>query len=487
MISSLRNGVSGIDTYAKAIDVQSNDISNVNTIGHKKSDIRFEDLMYDGNNINKGHGVRVQSINKNFSQGDIKSTGVSYDVAIKGDGFFVVVDPIDNQSFYTRAGNFKMGPNGYLLTSDNLQVQSIVASPVKTVGTTGISKFDDTFSEFVLSKNLETNESLISINTKVSDYAKSASNFGLSGNNLKSKYSLISDIEAGIKDYKQKLDVYASNTLAASVPSKSQVSEISFDTVKINLQASGDFISVNINNNVIRQEFKIDADNTMKLFSDKLSALLNVDSKVEANGKITISSTIPGQEIKISGASVNNLLVNTNTLVKAEVGSGKALFDSAQVALQELVQRAGGKFLQMENSILSANEKNLNMSNLNLKLDKLDISDYSFPKLEITNGNIYLKDGDNKFLVGKIANVSFSNNTGLTAVGNNNYTQTKTSGNAIYSGDTSQIIGNSLELSTSNLGENLTELLVLQKAFEANSKIITTSDEFLKTAINLKR
>ena len=487
MISSLWNGVSGIDTYAKAIDVQSNDISNVNTIGHKKSDIRFEDLMYDGNNINKGHGVRVQSINKNFSQGDIKSTGVSYDVAIKGDGFFVVVDPIDNQSFYTRAGNFKMGPNGYLLTSDNLQVQSIVASPVKTVGTTGISKFDDTFSEFVLSKNLETNESLISINTKVSDYAKSASNFGLSGNNLKSKYSLISDIEAGIKDYKQKLDVYASNTSAASIPSKSQVSEISFDTVKINLQASGDFISVNINNNVIRQEFKIDADNTMKLFSDKLSALLNVDSKVEANGKITISSTIPGQEIKISGASVNNLLVNTNTLVKAEVGSGKALFDSAQVALQELVQRAGGKFLQMENSILSANEKNLNMSNLNLKLDKLDISDYSFPKLEITNGNIYLKDGDNKFLVGKIANVSFSNNTGLTAVGNNNYTQTKTSGNAIYSGDTSQIIGNSLELSTSNLGENLTELLVLQKAFEANSKIITTSDEFLKTAINLKR
>ena len=253
------------------------------------------------------------------------------------------------------------------------------------------------------------------------------------------------------------------------------------------MQASGDFISVNINNNVIRQEFKLDADNTMKLFSDKLSALLNVDSKVEANGKITISSTIPGQEIKISGASVNNLSVNTNTLVKAEIGSGKALFDSAQVALQELVQRAGGKFLQMENSILSVNEKNLNMSNLNLKLDKLDISDYSFPKLEITNGNIYLKDGDNKFLVGKIANVSFSNNTGLTAVGNNNFTQTKISGNAIHSGDTSQIISNSLELSTSNLGENLTELLVLQKAFEANSKIITTSDEFLKTAINLKR
>ena len=487
MIASLWNGVSGIDTYAKAIDVQSNDISNVNTIGHKKSNIRFEDLMYDGNSINKGHGVRVQSINKNFSQGDIKSTGVSYDLAIKGDGFFVVVDPIDNQSFYTRAGNFKMGPNGYLLTSDNLQVQSIVASPVKTVGTAGINKFDDTLSEFVLSKNLETKESLISINTKVSDYAKSARNFGISGNNLKSKYSLVSDIEEGIKDYKQKLDVYASNTSAASIPSKSQVSEISFDTAKINLQASGDFISVNINNNVIRQEFKLDADNTMKLFSDKLSALLNVDSKVEANGKITISSTIPGQEIKISGASVNNLLVNTNTLVKAEVGSGKALFDSAQVALQELVQRAGGKFLQMENSILAINEKNLNMSNLNLKLDKLDISDYSFPKLEITNGNIYLKDGDNKFLVGKIANVSFSNNTGLTAVGNNNFTQTKISGNAIHSGDTSQIISNSLELSTSNLGENLTELLVLQKAFEANSKIITTSDEFLKTAINLKR
>ena len=94
MIASLWNGVSGIDTYTKAIDVQANDISNVNTIGHKKSDIRFEDLIYDGS---KGRGVRIQSVNKNFSQGDIKSTGLSYDVAIKGDGFFVVVDPIDNQ------------------------------------------------------------------------------------------------------------------------------------------------------------------------------------------------------------------------------------------------------------------------------------------------------------------------------------------------------------------------------------------------------
>ncbi|NQY21045.1 MAG: flagellar hook protein FlgE [Campylobacteraceae bacterium] len=487
MISSLWNGVSGIDTYTKAIDVQANDMANVNTIGHKKSDVRFEDLMYDGIKGNQGSGVKIQSINKNFSQGDIKVTGIAYDVAIKGDGFFVAVDPVDNQSFYTRAGNFKMGPNGYLLTADNLQVQSIVASPVRTIGTAGLTKFEDSLSKFVLSKNLKTNDEILSINTKVSDYEKSANTFSTSGNNLKSKFSLISDIEASIKDYKQKLDVYASNTSVPSLASKAQVTEIDFNSLKSNLQNSNDFISITINNNVIRQEFRADADTTMKLFTDKLSALLSIDSKVSADGKITLTSNIPGNEMKISDATVNKLSANINTTVKSELGSGKALFDSSQKALQELVQRAGGQFLQMENSISDANETNLTMSNLNLKLDKLDISNYAFPKLEITDGNIYLKDGDNKFLVGKIANVSFSDNTGLTSVGNNNFTQTRFSGDPRFSGEGSKIISNSIELSTSNLGENLTELLVLQKAFEANSKIITTSDEFLKTAINLKR
>ena len=484
MIASLWNGVSGIDTYTKAIDVQANDISNVNTIGHKKSDIRFEDLIYDGS---KGRGVRIQSVNKNFSQGDIKSTGLSYDVAIKGDGFFVVVDPIDNQSFYTRAGNFKMGPNGYLLSADNLEVQSIIASPVKTIGSPGLNKFDDNLSKFILAEDVKTKDALISINTKVSDYEKSAKDFSSTGNNFKSRYSLISDIEGSIKDYKQKLDIYSSNTSANSIASKSQVSVIDFDTIKNNLKKSGDLISININNNVIRQKFEGDADNTMKLFSDKISALLNIDSKVDANGKITITSSIPGADIMISDPEVNKLFANINTIVKAEVGSGKALFESAQVALQELIQRAGAEFLQMENSISNASENNLKMSNLNLKLDKLNISDYAFPKLEIYDGNIYLKDGDNKFLVGRLANVSFSDNTGLSSVGNNNFTETKVSGEARFSGDGSEVISNALELSTSNLGENLTELLVLQKAFEANSKIITTSDEFLKTAINLKR
>jgi len=57
----------------------------------------------------------------------------------------------------------------------------------------------------------------------------------------------------------------------------------------------------------------------------------------------------------------------------------------------------------------------------------------------------------------------------------------------MYAGDLNKIVSNSLELSTANVGTSLTNLLIYQKAFEANSKSITTSDEMLKTAIELRK
>ena len=227
MIGSLFNGISGIAAFEKAIDVQANDLSNVNTISHKKSEIRFDDLMYQ-NGV--GKGVSVESTFKVFSQGDIKPTGVDYDVAIQGDGFFLAISTLDNQCYYTRAGNFKMGENGFLLTADNLQVQGVLPTATKVLGSNGATYFDDTFTEFLGSALITSNTETISINTKTSNFYDTAQSTGTSGNSLKSKSALIVDIEELKADYSQKLNLYISSVNDASSPSISQVTKIDFDS-----------------------------------------------------------------------------------------------------------------------------------------------------------------------------------------------------------------------------------------------------------------
>lgn len=484
MIASLWNGISGINTYANAIAVESNDMSNVSTVGHKKSDVRFEDLMYSNG---QGSGVTTQSVNKVFTQGDIKLTNISYDLAIRGDGFFVGVDTADGESYYTRAGNFKMGPNGYLLTSDNLQVQGASVNPFTVKGSAGSSYFDDSFSDFIASAVIQNTSSSISINARSTNYIKTASDVGLSGDGFKNKASVLSDIEALKADYQNKLDIYNSNPNAVSVPSTSQVTVVNFDTIKSTLSTDLDRISISIDGTEIAQNFDTDADTTMNLFADKISSLTGLSASVDASGILTITSLIPGKEVLLTSPKINDKFPEINNTVSASIGSGVAMVDSSRNELQKAIELAGGKLLEMTNSVSISSEENLSMTNINLKLDSLGISDSAFGSFEVVDGNIYLKDGDNKFLVGKLTTVRFADNRGLMPVGDNNFTATAESGDARYSANTSEIISKSLELSTSNLGENLTHLLVLQKAFEANSKIITTSDEFLKTAIGLKK
>ena len=484
MIGSLFNGISGIAAFSKAIDVQANDLSNVNTISYKKSEIRFDDLMYQ-NGV--GKGVSVESTFKVFSQGDIKPTGVDYDVAIQGDGFFLAISTLDNQSYYTRAGNFKMGENGFLLTADNLQVQGVLPTATKVLGSNGATYFDDTFTQFLGSALITSNTETISINTKASNFYDTAQSTGTSGNSLKSKNALIVDIEELKADYSQKLNLYISSANDVSSPSVSQVTKIDFDSLKSNLLQAGDFVSVYVNGLEVIQEFDTNADITMNLFADKLSALKGLSAVVDPSGSLDITVLVPGKEVLFTSPAINSLSPTITNTIEAQIGTGLGLIENSRVALQTAIELAGGTLLELTNSISNTNVVGLTTSAIQLKLDNLDLSSAQFSTLEIIDGNIYMKDGETKFLIAKLATVRFSDNRGLLAVGDNNYMATSQSGAALYSGDNTSISSKSLELSNANVADDLLSLMTFQKAFEANSKVITTSDDFLKTALGLKR
>lgn len=157
MLRSMYSGVSGMKGFQTKLDVIGNNIANVNTIGYKKSRINFQDLLSQNlsdssvNPTQVGLGSAISSIDVLHTPGSLMTTGVNSDVAIMGDGFFVVRKPqsqeeIDNgerpQEYLTRAGNFVVNANGELVTTQGYSVVGI--DPVENlVGPiTGLNNYD---------------------------------------------------------------------------------------------------------------------------------------------------------------------------------------------------------------------------------------------------------------------------------------------------------------------------------------------------------
>lgn len=136
MLRSLNTAVSGLQEFQQDIDVIGNNIANVNTTGYKDSRTHFEDTFSQvlGSDLQVGTGVLTAAISSNFTQGTVNTTGIGTDLAVSGQGFFVVHNPVQNAQFLTRAGDFHVDANGYLVTNDGLRVQGYSDSGLATIG-----------------------------------------------------------------------------------------------------------------------------------------------------------------------------------------------------------------------------------------------------------------------------------------------------------------------------------------------------------------
>ncbi|KQL35520.1 MULTISPECIES: flagellar basal body rod protein FlgG [Bacillaceae] len=161
MIRSMYSGISGLKNFQTKLDVIGNNISNVNTYGFKKGRTVFKDLISQttsgasGASANRGGvnpkqvglGSQLASIDTIHSGGSLQSTGNTLDLAMSGDGFFIVADSAATPTpgtdvalqnlQYTRAGNFYMDANGYLVNGDGKYVYGFSenAEDIDTTGT----------------------------------------------------------------------------------------------------------------------------------------------------------------------------------------------------------------------------------------------------------------------------------------------------------------------------------------------------------------
>lgn len=394
MISALWTGIAGLSSQQTALDNESNNIANVNTVGYKASRVSFADLMYQDS---IGKGSSITSAEKQYTQGSLNLTGSSYDVALNGDGFFVVANKNfsgTSENYYTRAGNFRMGENGTLQDSSGNEVQGWAISTIDpssdvTSTNSNLTFFTDAFSKIAGNQVVQFSNKIETYAAKMSDYTSSAKSDSteLSGSGIKTQSAKISDIEALITNYTNALESYAQNPSATSSPSIAQSTLIDYPNTSTSLLDSesdqiyvyinGDKITQNYESTVATDDFKAELDAagittsgtttdaeyniyasrvaTYKALSDEISKITGLtaytvnSSTNEAStsnvdvltGSIKIDSIIPGTSFTVGDlaeVSGTTELVGVKTQLTSSVaGTGEASVTSAMEALRDAV------------------------------------------------------------------------------------------------------------------------------------------------------
>jgi flagellar hook protein FlgE len=149
MLTSLSSSVSGLDAFQQQMDIIGNNIANLNTTGFKSATGNLADSFSNTlqaatastsssnpgtNPMQIGTGVNTISITNDWAQGTINPTGVSSNLAINGNGFFVVQDPSSTAQYATQDGTFTLNNNGNLVTSNGMLVQGYSNTGLSTLG-----------------------------------------------------------------------------------------------------------------------------------------------------------------------------------------------------------------------------------------------------------------------------------------------------------------------------------------------------------------
>ncbi|MFP4490487.1 MAG: flagellar hook protein FlgE [Spirochaetaceae bacterium] len=461
MMRSLYSGVSGLQNHQTRMDVIGNNISNVNTTGFKKGRVNFQDLLSQTmtgasrptdevggvNPKQVGLGMNVASIDTIHTQGSLETTGVNTDMAIEGDGFFVLRS--GNQEFHTRAGNFGLDENGTLVNPANgLRVQGWQAENVD--------------GETFVNTAADVGDLNIPIGSK--DPAAGTTEVELASN-LDKRTPLIPE-DAGAADTREG---------TWSVDKKIYDSFGNTHTMRIN------FTRVAGEENQWQGEVVIDPDSETPTNTVVDVGPENNDTNTfiaEFDNLGTLQGVIDDQGDLVDEGE---LQVNVGfDVVDAAPEDGEQVRQNFNLTLGEVGSVVDSMTQFAEKSSTKAFSQNGHPMGY---LESFKIDDSG------TITGVY-SNGTNRTL-GQVAMSSFTNPGGLEKEGENTYTQTINSGEARIgeagSAGKGKIIAGALEMSNVDLSQQFTDMIVTQRGFQANSKTITTSDQMLQELLTLKR
>ena len=463
MMRSLYSGVSGMQNHQTRLDVIGNNVANVNTTGFKRGRVNFQDMISQQlsgaarpttevggvNPKEVGLGVMTASIDTIFTQGNLQSTGVSTDVAIQGNGFFILKN--GEESFYTRAGAFGLDSDGTLVNPANgMRVQGWMAEELN--------------GEMVLNTAGSTEDIIIPVGTK--DPAKATQNVNFACNLNKNTPEILdgaspADIAKGTWATEQKIYDSFGNQHMLSVSFTRVVGNPNQWEVTVNVNPDGETptetrVGLGTTDGT-ENTFLVNFDNNGTLLSvmDSAGNMTNPEGEVILQTSFNVPDANPDENGNPYRQTLN---INLGT-----IGSQKnTITQSASQSSTKAFYQDGYTMGYLDN----------------FKIDSTG-----------TITGVY-SNGTNR-IIGQLALASFTNQGGLEKAGENTYVESNNSGlaNIGVSGIAGKgsLLAGSLEMSNVDLTEQFTDMIVTQRGFQASSKTIQTADTLLDTVMNLKR
>jgi len=507
-------GISGLHAQSEATSVVSNNLANSSTTGYKSSSITFEDVFYStvyagGSADQVGNGVTVSSVNTDYSQGSYESTNSATDVAVNGEGFFIVVDPDTGNTYYTRDGNFTFDTEGYLVDSSGNHVQGWAMDDGSASGALTDIQLDSSqsppqaTSEMAFSLNLDSTSddnttsstnpyaSLFNIYDGTADTALEDSRYAYSSSmtvydengaahditvyfdpvetddgTIAWEYLVTCDASEDMRDFEgtEMSTTSGAGLLMAGTITFSTSGDMTSMTAFTLSDTPTDTTDPMAEENWVLAEFDNDG---LPVFSANFTGA-DEDQVISLDLGISNSDYATGTGWDTSGGidSLDDMSTTTTTadlpsFNTSVLATGATTSTTSSSATYTLTQDgyAPGVLLDVgidENGVLSGSYSNGQTQDL-----------YSF------------------------ALADFTNTQGLNAEGGNLYSATAESGQAFIGTAGSSSFGtlasNSLEMSNVDTATELTNLIIIQAAYQANSKIVTTADTLLSTVISMKR
>lgn len=478
MLKSLWNGVNGVKTQNLGVDITANNISNVNTIGFKRTSSEFADIFYQrvvsrsANPAEIGSGSLLSASKVVYEQGSFTDGEGEFDVGLMGKGFFGVRG--FSQTYYTRNGEFTRDGNNYLVdASGNFVLGTVNPNLVPT-------QFSDRVAQAMGRLN-GTNDLVTSgftVNNPNQDFTIAPSTmqtklFVPSKNmyyfpEVTTQATFKGTISAVLNTATQEIGL---NTDITQVGERSTYEDKAFGVRVYNLDGS-----------VSSLKYNLHLTNTNR--TEKDDFIYEVVAGVYDDNGALIGSESRGQIIFDKFGSLKQ---NTLTSVPNPQG-GVININFGTPTNSPSTDRTGAGWDGVY--ILPGSKSDAITASGN------GVAEGFFNRYQIEqDGSIVVQFTNGKTVtVGKLALYTFINEQGLAVVGGNNFMETSNSGAASFLYDNegklvrpALFVGQKLEMSNTDLSTELTNLIVMQRGFEASSKSITTSDSMLQTAIGLKK
>ena len=427
MLTSLYAAVSGLNANGTSLSVIGDNIANLNTGGFKASRVTFGDVLAGvASPLQVGRGVLVSSVSPLFTQGSFENTANALDLTIDGDGFFIVGE--GGARYYSRAGQFNLDKDGNIINPEGLILQGYLADAAGNItGEIG-------------NLNVSTSQSPPNLTSKV----ETAVNL---------------DARTGVTVNPFTLDGNGDLTL-------DDPANYNFSTTTTVYDSQGGDHSVSL-------YFVKTADNTWEVHSvhkDPTDPSLLVDAGTQT---LTFDT---------NGALVND---NSSTAISFDFG--------ASVTTPQAITfnyGTGTGEATPGNGFDGTTQVSADFAVMNLSQDGYSAG--SLKNLAIENGALtgVFTNGQTRAL-GQVALARFAAPTGLKKIGRNLYVASSDSGQTLVgmagASGLGRVLSNTLELSNVDLAEEFVKMISAQRGFQANSRIITTTDELMQELVNLKR